>query len=575
MARVVSQLSAMGQTVGQSTSRQSGSFLRLSLTLVCREALFPDQCSTGNFPLGCTTITIWLLAVFVNCIYTTRMLSPAVISASLLLLIIAFWLSFYTNFHLFSSSAKNKISVIIFEFENFANDIAQTVANAACQVSPAVFVFSDTFIYPPVDIPRSITTNCQVKIIEAQRSAYSSYIDHNFHHLLKGEYVLLMPDATRISSTASRTLQNSLIKALEHSRVDGILFPIYSSDESSSLENITCRSLRFDVKRWTLNYLEHGQTNDSSCEYNHPNKFTLLIRTESLFKLHSPFSRPFMHSFAIQSNIANLSTEVYTEEKLFIKGPTELFTTNRQQSKHARFEEHRTSQLYSQLGIKKVTNQTQTSHWHGCDRHKARCFGTIINDIPEYLIQRRWTPPCCLRNLEVVGRYVLDLLTRFALRHWLEGGSLLGAARNGKIIEWDYDIDIGVYREDAAKLPILSRLLESQAGTQLEDGQGFLWEKALEGDFVKVHYSHQNRMHIDIFPFVSVNGTMTKETWFEDHPQDMPFPEHYLTPLTNISFIGMTASAPNNIRAFLELKFGPGVIENAKYPRDMPSWDAH
>lgn len=464
--------------------------------------------------------------------------------------------------------------MVIFEFENFANDIAQTVSSA-CQISPSVFVYSDTFIYPPVVLPKNIT-NCQVKIIEHHKSPYSSYNDLNFQHLLESEYVLIIPDSTRISSTDSITLQDSLIKALETSRVDGILFPIYSIGNDANLENITCHLLRFDVKRWTLNYFEHERSNDKSCEYIYPNKFTLLIGTEVFFQLHSPLSRPFMHSFAIQSNIANLSTNVYTKEKIFIKGPTKLFTTDRQQIKHAHFEDHRTSQLYSQLGIKKVIyHDSNITHWYGCDREKPRCFGTIINDIPEYLIQQRWTPPCCLRNLEIVGRYVLDLLTRFELRHWLEGGSLLGAARNGQIINWDYDLDVGIYREDASKLPILNRLLGSQPGTQMKDGQGFIWEKALEGDFVKVHYSHQNRMHIDIFPFVSVNGTMTKDTWFEDHPQDMPFAEHYLTPLTKINFIGIEANAPNNVRHFLELKFGPGVIENAKYPRDMPSWDAH
>lgn len=502
------------------------------------------------------------------------MLSPTFIPASLILLVIATLLSLYTDFQFFSSSiAKDKISVVIFEFENFANDIAQT-ANAACDVSQNVFVYSDAFIYPPVDLTGA---KCQVKVIEQHKSPFSSYIDHNFHHLIKSKYVLLIPDSTRINSTVSSTIQAFFIDKLEHSQVDGLLFPVYSDDKTSSAV-FTCRPLKFDVKRWTLHYFEREQSDDQSCEYIDNHQFTLLIRTEALFRLHSPFSRPFLKSFAIQSDIANLSTAL-VEEKLFVKGPTELFITDRQRSKHAHLEHHRTSKLYSQLGIKKVIihhddhHPQNTTHWHGCDRVKPRCFGTIIDDIPDYLIQRRWTPPCCLRNLETVGRYVLDLLSRFALRYWLEGGSLLGAARNGQIIEWDYDIDVGIYREDAAKLPILRRLLNSEPGAQLEDGQGFLWEKALEGDFVKVHYSPRNRVHIDIFPFEAVNGTMTKDTWLEGHPQDMPFPEHYLTPLTTINFIGIQANAPNNVRAFLELKFGAGVIENAKYPRDMPSWD--
>ena len=73
-------------------------------------------------------------------------------------------------------------------------------------------------------------------------------------------------------------------------------------------------------------------------------------------------------------------------------------------------------------------------------------------------------------------------------------------------------------------------------------------------------------MHVDIFPFYEKNGIMTKDTWFKTHKQDTEFPAHYLQPLTKVNFLGVKASAPNNIREFLELKFGKGVIENPEYP---------
>lgn len=59
---------------------------------------------------------------------------------------------------------------------------------------------------------------------------------------------------------------------------------------------------------------------------------------------------------------------------------------------------------------------------------------------------------------------------------------------------------------------------------------------------------------------------MTKNSWFSDHPQDKEFPEYYLKPLTTIEFAGTIAPAPNNIREFLEFKFGKGCIENPQYP---------
>jgi hypothetical protein len=36
--------------------------------------------------------------------------------------------------------------------------------------------------------------------------------------------------------------------------------------------------------------------------------------------------------------------------------------------------------------------------------------------------------------------------------------------------------------------------------------------------------------------------------------------------MASIDFIGQKVPAPNNIRDFLEFKFGKGVIENPQYP---------
>jgi hypothetical protein len=182
--------------------------------------------------------------------------------------------------------------------------------------------------------------------------------------------------------------------------------------------------------------------------------------------------------------------------------------------------------------------------------------------MPEYLHQGKWTPPCCLKALRETVKHVFSILEEDQVRYWLEGGSLLGAARNGDIIPWDYDVDIGIYKEDIGKCSYLSDALKSN----FVDEEGFVWEKALDGDFFRVQYSEQNRLHVDIFPFYSKDGTMTKDTWFKDHRQDTEFPEHYLKPLTKIPFAGVMASAPNNVRQFLEFKFGPGVIENPRLP---------
>jgi hypothetical protein len=91
------------------------------------------------------------------------------------------------------------------------------------------------------------------------------------------------------------------------------------------------------------------------------------------------------------------------------------------------------------------------------------------------------------------------------VRYWLEGGSLLGAARHGDIIPWDYDVDIGIWEEDIPKCAQLAHAMSNgHAGTH----QGFVWEKAREGDFFRVQYSAVNHLHVDIFPFFNRDGVM-------------------------------------------------------------------
>lgn len=165
-------------------------------------------------------------------------------------------------------------------------------------------------------------------------------------------------------------------------------------------------------------------------------------------------------------------------------------------------------------------------------------------------------------GLRRTARHVFEQLEAAHVRYWLEGGSLLGAMRGGDILPWDYDVDIGIYKEDITRCTWLLRARSKP----VVDQQGFVWEKAIEGDFFRVQFSQVNRLHVDIFPFYSKNGTMTKDTWFKSHRQDREFPEYFLKPMSSIDFVGRTVSAPNNIHDFLEFKFGEGAIENPEYP---------
>ncbi|NWI39627.1 FKRP protein, partial [Picathartes gymnocephalus] len=235
-----------------------------------------------------------------------------------------------------------------------------------------------------------------------------------------------------------------------------------------------------------------------------------------------------------------------------------------QQWKAQTSQERQHRALMDTFGLKLEELPDGARRWHGCDKDTPRCFGTVHAGTPQYLAAGRWTPPCCLRALRETARHVLAELEASGARYWLEGGSLLGAVRLGDIIPWDYDVDVGLYRDDVPKCRWLRAVLSG--GRPVEDPRGFFWEKAAEGDFFRVHFSRANRLHVDLWPFYPrPGGVMTKDTWL-GHRQDVEFPERFLVPLGSVEFVGVAAKAPNDPRAFLELKFGPGVVESPEYP---------
>lgn len=245
----------------------------------------------------------------------------------------------------------------------------------------------------------------------------------------------------------------------------------------------------------------------------------------------------------------------------FLHNGKPIHRSHHAQWKQKILENTRRKEMYEKLSIKKVIRETGTVEWYGCTRDTSRCFGTVVDSMPSYLYLGRWTPPCCLSNLRNVARHVFDRLDESGVRYWIDGGSLLGAMRISDILPWDYDVDIGINRDDIHRCELLSKAKNKP----LVDSKGYVWEKATEGDFFRVQYSKTNRIYVNIFPFFAKNGTMTKDMWFTDH-KNMEFPDHFLHPMSSIEFINRQVPSPNNIRDFLELKYGKDVIENPQYP---------
>lgn len=461
-----------------------------------------------------------------------------------------------------SKQFESEVTIVFLEFEEFENDLGRTIRSILHQFPNIhIVVISRRRPYPRLDLP-----NGKIQVVIQEVPPDQKQSSGRPENYITTPYVMFVPDSVRFDAPGLPIMMLGELKALVSARpqMKVVAVPVKTK------KAIQCNKLTFEIKRWTLEYViseEASQSYYRTCDAVSPSQ-VILLKAAFLHSLSAPYMRPFPESLFIQASLHHIKTKLL--HKMSFSQGFRLFTNAHTLWKHENNVKTRTLDMYKRLGVKKVVLPSGEINWYGCGKDTGRCFGTVYDDMPEYLYMSRWTPPCCLQHLRETARYLFNILNSAGVRYWLEGGSLLGAARYGDIIPWDYDVDIGIYQHEISKCPYLVEAeKQSNAGKKFVDEQGYTWEKAIEGDFYRIQYSQFNHLHVDIFPFFERDGIMTKKTWFESHRQDREFPAHYLKPLETIDFIGLKASAPNHVREFLEFKFGKGVIENPQYPNPL------
>ena len=432
-------------------------------------------------------------------------------------------------------------TVIIPFFESFDHDLHRTIKSiVSIYPSVKILVLSKKVPYP---YPKLNYDNVKFVYSQSNPAIPRSHSDPLSY--VETDYILVLPDGVRLRKNSVEDLFQLLLP----SKSNIIVVPIDRS---------RCLSVGFDIKRWSLTYT--SQYEIKKCNF--IDGSVLLFNKYILGNFSETFSLPYYESFFIQAHLNNLKTKVVTDSENFNRGKY-LYTNRHLKWKHETNVDKQQRALYERFGIKRLLTSNGIEKWYGCTKYTPRCFPSVI-DTPSFLIEGRWTPPCCLNGLRKTAQHVFSTLENQGLVYWLEGGSLLGAARHNDIIPWDYDVDIGIHMKDISNISFLKNVWNDNK--KHEDNEGFVWERATEGSFIRVQYSKINHLHVDIFPFYEKKGVMTKDTWFKSHRQDMEFPARYLKPLEHLDFVGVKAMVPNHYRDFLEMKFGQGVIENPQYP---------
>ncbi|XP_062872848.1 fukutin-related protein [Trichomycterus rosablanca] len=446
----------------------------------------------------------------------------------------------------------SRMTVILREFEEFENYVCNVARSFLRQMPRLPFlVVVETQPYPPLTLPAN------ARLLSLSPSPEQPPQTHQPEFNVQSEFVLLVPDGVELEH---KQHLNKLVQELEAQRgnmVRLVAVPVLSHAA------VKCLDLQVSLKTWTATYSFAASGSGATLCTALYGDVVILIRTEDLFSLSFPLARPLLSALFIQTALRGWKVKLL-DQPSFAASHRPLFSSAHNQWKADIHLKEAMGQLMRSFGLKHLIRPDGKDQWFGCSKKTARCFGTVLNDTPQYLYLDRWTPPCCLRALRETTKYVINILENSGVRYWLEGGSLLGAVRHQDVIPWDYDVDFGIYLEDVPKCETLKNL---DSGS-LVDVNGYVWERAVEGNFYRVQYSETNHMHVDLWPFYPKNGVMTKDTW-TGHKQDMEFPEHFLQPLVRMPFAGVLAYGPNNPRSFLELKFGEGVINNPQYPNPI------
>ena len=449
-----------------------------------------------------------------------------------------------------SKYKKAGLTIIILEFEDFSNNVAETTTHIH-EIFPevSILVVSDERIYPPLNLPLYV----QQVILHSE-----VYQNHNIsivENYVSTQHVMIWPDGVRLTKSSDASLiLNAMFKMSGHeSRI-----VVWPADHQS---NVDCLRSTLDVKHWTLKYHLAITDRCESIKTEPTKNVVVLIYSEDFFRLPYPMWLPIKEALFVQTTLRGWIVDIHKTKPF-----TQLKILDEEEKwKQNIKNDYRLKKMYKTFGVKLVQRsyESLSDSWYGCSKSTPRCFPTIIHDTPDYIHTGRLTPPCCMKNLATTTLHVIKTLETQGVRYWLEGGSLLGAVRSGSIIPWDYDVDIGIYKEDLLKCTQLIRA----SSESYQDAQGFVWERSHEdeGHYYRVQFSMTNHLHVDIFPFYSNNNIMTKDTW-GSHKQDVEFPEHYLKPMEKMMFLGRTMSVPNHAKEFLELKFGVGVIENPQFP---------
>lgn len=145
------------------------------------------------------------------------------------------------------------------------------------------------------------------------------------------------------------------------------------------------------------------------------------------------------------------------------------------------------------------------------------------------------------------------------ITYWLEGGTLLGLRREGRLLPWDNDLDISIHNSEFNKLPLLQDTLKKKGyrvRTRVFEKDSEVFKK---GDLrmIKIRTKRffgilKGNVCLDVF----IKYTKNEKTYWEIANKVKNVPSKYYDTFKTLGFKGKPYAIPELTDEYLTYRYG-------------------
>lgn len=166
------------------------------------------------------------------------------------------------------------------------------------------------------------------------------------------------------------------------------------------------------------------------------------------------------------------------------------------------------------------------------------------------------------KNLVQAEKLLADVISIFEsceVTYWLEGGTLLGLRREGRLLPWDNDLDISMHSKESHKLKLLMQTLKKKGfrvRTRIFDKDSAVFVKG-NLRMIKIRTKRffgllKGNVCLDVF----IKYTENEKTYWEIDNKTKNVPSKYYASFKNIEFKGKPYVIPNFTDEYLTYRYG-------------------